>query len=97
MKHFDHARNLFEDLTNNFPKRNDIWQIYLDQEIKYYPVHNNIQMVRNLFERMITLKSSTKNIKLTFKKYLSFELKYGNSKTQESVKQKAKEYVSSLM
>jgi len=32
---FEIGRMNFENIISNFPKRNDIWNIYLDMEIKY--------------------------------------------------------------
>jgi rRNA biogenesis protein RRP5 len=66
--------------------------VFVDKEIKYA----NYDAARALFSRMISLKVSSKNIKAIFKKYLNFEMLHGTEKEQEVVKQKAREYVSSL-
>ncbi len=88
----DRGRVLFEELLSNYPKRTDLWHLYVDREIK----GKNLQQARQLFDRMIASKSSTRNMKATFKKYLSFELQYGDEQTQEAVKQKAREYVQNI-
>jgi len=85
----DRARVLFEELLNNYPKRVDLWHLYVDKEVKL----GHVSQSRKLFDRMIASKSSTKNMKLVFKKYLEFEMKFGTSILQEAVKQKAREYV----
>lgn len=64
------GRTTFEAILNNYPKRTDIWSVYLDCEIK----HKHIKQVRNLFERCITLKLKPKKIQFFFKRYLEFEI-----------------------
>lgn len=88
----DRARVLFEELLNNYPKRTDLWHLYVDKEIKL----GNYTQARQLFERMIASKSSTRNMKAIFKKYLTFESQHGDEESQELVKQKARDYVASL-
>lgn len=88
----DRGRVVFEDLLTNYPKRSDLWHLYVDKEVKL----GNALQARQLFERMITSKASARNMKAVFKKYLSFEITHGTETTQEAVKQKAREYVSSI-
>jgi rRNA biogenesis protein RRP5 len=89
----DRARVIFEELISTYPKRSDIWHVYVDKEIKL----GNIVQARQLFDRMTTIKTSAKNMKNIFKKYLSFETNYGDEYSQEIVKQKAREYVQNLV
>jgi rRNA biogenesis protein RRP5 len=88
----DRGRVLFEELLNNYPKRSDLWHLYVDKETKL----GNFVQARHLFERMTAGKSSTRNMKTIFKKYLAFESQHGTEDTQEAVKQKARDYVQSL-
>lgn len=88
----DRGRVLMEELLSSYPKRNDLWTVYVDKEVKL----GNVVPARQLFERMIALKVSPKVMKTVFKKYLLFENKYGDERSQELVKQKAREYVSSI-
>ncbi len=51
---------------------------------------------RQLFERLLALPqlhSHVRHMKTVFKKYLLFETKYGDNKSQEIVKEKARRYV----
>ena len=91
----DRGRVVFEDLLASFPKRLDLWHVYLDQEIKRV----NTRQARHIFERMISMKmkNSAQSIKNVFKKYLEFETKHGDESSQAGVKQKARDYVASLM
>eukprot|EP01036_Dinobryon_divergens_P026442 gene26442-35097_t len=75
----DRARVLFEELLNNYPKRSDLWHLYVDKEVKM----GNISQARRLFERMAASKSSDKNMKLVFKKYLKFEVTHGTPILQD--------------
>ena len=93
MGDYDSGREVFEDLLQNYPKRTDVWNVYVDKEVKY----KNFDCARRIFERMICLKISAKNMKSVFKKYLTFELNNGTATEQNGVKQKAREYVESLM
>ncbi|CAM9169417.1 unnamed protein product [Ectocarpus fasciculatus] len=89
----DRARVLYEELLSNYPKRTDIWHVYVDREIK----NGHISQARGLFQRMInSSKASSRNMKAIFKKYLNFEIKHGTKQTQESVKEAARAYVQRL-
>lgn len=88
----DRGRVLFEELLNSYPKRTDIWHLYIDKETKL----QNIEQTRHLYNRMVCAKISSRNVKVAFKKWLGFELKYGDEEAQESVKSKARDYVSTV-
>lgn len=89
----DRGRVLFNELMATYPKRTDIWHLYVDKEIK----SGHVNQARQLFDRMINSKASTMNMKTVFKKYLSFEVQHGSKEQQDTVKQKAREYVTALM
>jgi len=76
-----------------YPKRTDIWSIYLDMEIKYSTIDN----VRNIFERCLQLRLKPKKMKFFFKRYLLFENKVGETQRIEYVKNLANEYVQSIL
>ncbi len=86
------GREVFQELLATYVKRTDIWNVFIDREVKC----GNIDYSRRLFDQLIASKLNVKAMKSVFKKYLSFEVQYGNSDGQEHVKSKAKEYVSSL-
>ncbi|XP_060066718.1 protein RRP5 homolog [Ylistrum balloti] len=87
----ERGRTMFESVLGNYPKRTDLWSVYLDMVTK----SGEWQEARQLFERVIHLKQSAKKMKFFYKKYLEFEKEYGDSETVESVKKKALEYVES--
>ncbi|ANB11216.1 Rrp5p [Sugiyamaella lignohabitans] len=87
----ERGRTLFEGLISSYPRRIDLWIVYLDYEIK----NGDKETVEKLFERVIGVKLTMKQAKFFFKKWLGFEDKLGDSKKVDYVKAKASEYVSS--
>ncbi|KAJ3431155.1 protein rrp5 [Anaeramoeba flamelloides] len=87
----ERGRTIFEGIIANYPKRVDIWTIYIDMEKKT----GKVKLVRKLFKRAITLKVSSKKIKSLFKKFLIFEKEEGDSESVEEVKQLALNYIKS--
>ncbi|GBG61584.1 hypothetical protein CBR_g22381 [Chara braunii] len=85
----ERGRAMMEGILKNFPKRVDLWSVYLDQEIK----QGDKGVVRALFERVICLDLPPKRMKFLFKKYLDFERNHGTSEGVEHVKAKAMAYV----
>ncbi|KAL7751540.1 rRNA biogenesis protein rrp5 [Sorochytrium milnesiophthora] len=88
----ERGRTLFENIVANYPKRVDLWNVYLDMEIKSH----DLDAARRLFDRIITFNMSSKKMKFFFKKYLEFEKKHGDDDRVAYVKQKAVEYVATL-
>uniref|UniRef100_A0A8C4WBQ8 Protein RRP5 homolog n=1 Tax=Gopherus evgoodei TaxID=1825980 RepID=A0A8C4WBQ8_9SAUR len=86
-----HAKAIFESTLSSYPKRTDIWSIYIDMMIK----HGSQKEVRDIFERVIHLSLAAKRMKFFFKRYLDYEKKYGTSETIQAVKVAALEYVES--
>ncbi|XP_052176477.1 rRNA biogenesis protein RRP5 isoform X2 [Diospyros lotus] len=85
----DRGRSMFESMLREYPKRTDLWSIYLDQEIRL----GDMDVIRALFERAISLSLPPKKIKFLFEKYLEYEKSLGDEERIESVKRKAREYV----
>ncbi|TMW57630.1 hypothetical protein Poli38472_003555 [Pythium oligandrum] len=86
----DKARTIFEGILSNYPKRMDLWNVYLDKEIKF---GGDVVTVRALFERLLAMDFSAKKMKFLFKKYLQFEQTHGNDEHVAHVKQLAKDFV----
>lgn len=87
----ERGRTLFETLLAQWPKRLDLWNVLLDLEIK----QGDKEVVRRLFERVTGSGPSLKprKAKFFFKKWLEYEGKEGDSKSQERVKALAAGYV----
>lgn len=87
----ERGRTVFETLLSQWPKRLDLWNVLLDLEIK----QGDQSVIRRLFERVTgngpNLK--TRKAKFFFKKWLEYEEKAGDKKSQERVKALAAEYV----
>lgn len=85
----EQGRSLFEGLVTDAPKRIDLWNVYIDQEIK----QGDRSRVESLFERVLNKKLSKKQAKFFFSKWLSFEEANGNEQTVARVKALAIEFV----
>ncbi|KAM9282065.1 protein RRP5 homolog isoform 2-T2 [Cariama cristata] len=85
----EHAKALFESTLSSYPKRTDIWSIYMDIMIK----HGSQKEVRDIFERVIHLNLAPKKMKFFFKRYLDYEKKFGTTESVLAVKRAALEYV----
>ncbi|CAK9145936.1 unnamed protein product [Ilex paraguariensis] len=89
----DRGRSMFEGMLREYPKRTDLWSVYLDQEIRL----GDMDLIRALFERAVSLSLPPKKMKFLFKKYLEYEKSVGDEERIESVKRKAMEYVESTL
>ncbi|XP_076101163.1 protein RRP5 homolog [Mytilus galloprovincialis] len=87
----ERGKTMFENILSNYPKRTDLWSVYVDMVIKTA----DIEAVRHLLDRVIHMKLSAKKMKFFFKKYLDFEKSHGDNKHADYVKKKAFEYVES--
>lgn len=87
--HINEGRQLFERLVEQYPKRSDFWQIFIDNELK----NGDITFTRNLFERVTNLNFSTKKMKSLLKRFLEFEKQYGKEEGVQAVRQKAVDYL----
>jgi ribosomal protein S1 len=87
------GRTLFEGIIASYPKRLDVWLVYLAQEQK--KPEENINQIRVIYERLLSQSLSTKKAKHVFKQYLDFEKTHGNVQTVEHVKQLAVSFVES--
>lgn len=84
----ERGRSLFEGLVADAPKRIDLWNVYLDQEIKA----GEKKKVENIFERVIGKKITRKQAKFFFNKWLQFEESQEDHRSAEYVKSKAIEF-----
>ncbi|WVW86696.1 hypothetical protein I302_108750 [Kwoniella bestiolae CBS 10118] len=85
----ERAKTLFEGLVDRFPKRLDLWGVYIDQLAKI----DDIQGVRGLVDRALNQKLTSKKAKFLFKKLLTIEQRIGDEKGQEKAKERAKAWV----
>eukprot|EP00903_Cladosiphon_okamuranus_P010099 g9564.t2 len=88
----ERGRSVFEGLMASYPKRLDLWNVYVDKEV----MAGDIRAARNLLERLTGMDFNAKRMKGVFKKYLQFEMEHGDEAGVEAVKAKATDYVASL-
>lgn len=91
----DRGRTLMEGVLSNYPKRVDLWNVYLDMEVKLGakltelrggvapsakdPNALNHESIRRLFDRITSLNLSTKKMKHFFKRNLTWEKTAGGA------------------
>lgn len=90
MGNAERGRSIFEGILANYPRRLDLWSVYIDQEIAR---GGDQQQVRALFERATNLSLPPKKMKFLFKRYLDYEKKIGDAAGVEHVKKSAMEFV----
>ena len=91
----ENGRTMFEGIVSNYPKRMDIWSIYMDMELKYG--QGNVTQARHLFERCLNseyIQKKPKKMKLVFQKYMEYENKQGNKNNLAKLRERVEEYLS---
>lgn len=71
----EHGRTLFENLIDEFPKKFQLWNAYVDAEAKF----GEVEKARAIFRRMANLDLKLERMKSTLKKWKAFEEKNGSS------------------
>ena len=94
-KDFEKGRNVFDKILKDFPKRIDIWFIYIDMEVKY---SGNNEKVKKFFDKMFDVDFKLKQLKNLMKKYLEFWKKIAkNEKEFFQAKEKVEKIIESKM
>ncbi|KAH8363499.1 hypothetical protein KR084_010954 [Drosophila pseudotakahashii] len=85
----DMAQTLLDDVVTSYPKRIDIWSVYVDMLIKA----GQIDSARNVLERAVLQKLKPNKMQVIYKKYLQLEENHGTEATVAKVKQQAEQWV----
>jgi rRNA biogenesis protein RRP5 len=105
----ERAKTLYEKLLSSYPKRTDLWSIYIDMLIKYDTepliaaryfnkyiyIYLNFLFIlfRSIFDRVLSLNIPPKKMKFLIKKYLQFEKQYGTTVDINRAKERITQYV----
>lgn len=89
----DRGRTIFEGLIVKYPKRTDIWSVYLDMEQVVLPRLKDPSRIRSVFDRVTSLSMSSKKMQYFLTRYAAFEREHGDEARQEHVKQRAIAFV----
>ncbi|KAA1468077.1 nucleic acid-binding protein [Dentipellis sp. KUC8613] len=84
----ERGKTIFEGIIDSHPKRWDLWLVYMDMEAS----QNDIQSLRNLFDRVLSHKMTSHKAKSFFKKWLGLEKQLGDEEGVEAVKRRAIEW-----
>ena len=60
----EYGRTMYEGVIANYPKRLDVWNVYVDQEMKLNEGEG--RRARQLLDRLVTLKLSSKKMQFVF-------------------------------
>tara|TARA_R110002003_G_scaffold135_3_gene12505 strand:- start:1281 stop:1799 length:519 start_codon:yes stop_codon:yes gene_type:complete len=77
----ERGRTIFEGLVSTWPKKGDVWDVYLSLEMS----HGSEENIRALFERMSKV-GKKKRAATVFKNWAEWESGVGNKKGVERVK-----------
>merc|ERR1712039_541184 len=73
----ERGRSIFEGLLDSYPKRTDLWSIYLDAHIGAHTpprsVEPDLSEVRSLMERCCAMRLKAMKMRFFFKRWLDFE------------------------
>ncbi|XP_022672273.1 uncharacterized protein LOC111254989 isoform X2 [Varroa destructor] len=83
------GKSLMDNLLLSYPKRIDLWNVYIDQLVKL----QDFDSVRHKFNKLLTVKLPVRKMKSVFKKWLDFEQKQGTPMEVENVKRKIVDYI----
>ncbi|XP_037732812.1 protein RRP5 homolog [Drosophila subpulchrella] len=85
----DMAQTLLDGVVTSYPKRIDIWSVYVDMLIKA----GQIDSARNVLERAVLQKLKPTKMQVIYKKYLQLEENHGTEATAAKVKHQAEQWV----
>ncbi|CEF68652.1 Protein RRP5 homolog [Strongyloides ratti] len=89
----EQGKTMFEKIVQVYKQRTDVWNVYLDLVIK----NESPKTTRDLFEEIIKIPFGPKKLKPFFKKWIKYEEKHGDYKSQKYVHEKAQEIVNDSM
>ncbi|XP_066902538.1 rRNA biogenesis protein RRP5 [Halyomorpha halys] len=89
----EQAQALFENLLTSYPKRVDLWFVYVDMLVK----SGSPDLARNVLERATSHKLPVRKMKALYQKWLKLEETHGTPESVQQVKDAANDYVNNLM
>lgn len=85
----ERAETIMENILTSYPKRIDVWNVYIDMLIK----SKKLDLARQVLDRAVIQKLPASKMKSLFKKYMKFEQDHGNPEGIEKIREMAKKYV----
>lgn len=81
----ERGKTIFEGIVESHPKQLDQWFVYIDMLAR----KQDLGGLRNVFEKLLVHKLSTKKAKSVFKKWLTIEKDIGDEGGVNDVKERA--------
>ena len=93
----ERGRTMLEAALKEHPKRADVWNVWVDAELKLLrgerKSEGGVAHIRRVLDGAIGVHWSSKKMKHLLKRYLEVEKEFGDEARVDYVKQKAREYV----
>ena len=90
----ERGRTIFEGLLDSFPRKMDLWNVYLDMEQSLVGQGlEDSERARQLYGRIFAGRIKNKQAQVFFKKWLAFEEKHGDQRSVDGVKARAGDFV----
>ncbi|KAI6190815.1 Suf domain-containing protein [Aphelenchoides bicaudatus] len=85
----ERAKTMFEKILQTYPKKTDIWSVYMDMSLK----HEGIVEARKLFQRAVSADLDAYRTRVFYEKWMKAEEKFGDAESLEMVEEHAKEFL----
>ncbi|KAI6174615.1 hypothetical protein M3Y97_01010400 [Aphelenchoides bicaudatus] len=85
----ERAKTMFEKILQTYPKKTDIWGVYMDMSLK----HEGISEARKLFQRAVSADLGAYRTRVFYEKWMKAEEKFGDAESLEMVEEHAKEFL----
>lgn len=82
----ERGRTLFETLLSTYPRRTDLWSVYVDMMLKHTA---DAAQARLLLDRAVSQSFPLKTLKFFYKKYVELEEAHGDAASVDAVRQRA--------
>eukprot|EP00941_MAST-03F_sp_MAST-3F-sp1_P001957 g1957.t1 len=95
----ERGATVFEGLISHYPKRSDLWSLFIDQEQRQISKgvgerrEEGVKRIRGLYDRWTSVSLSSKKMKSALKKWLTFEQSFGSNEGIEMCRAKAISFV----
>jgi rRNA biogenesis protein RRP5 len=85
----DRGRTVFDKLLERFPRRADLWQLYVAKTLKA----GDVQHARHIQTRLAAVDLPPKMMNAALKRFAAFESEHGDAASASAVKDLARAYV----
>ncbi|VDM36741.1 unnamed protein product [Toxocara canis] len=88
----EQGKTLFESILSAYPRKADIWSVYIDMLVK----SDKISEARQVLERVTSMNLATHKRRTFFKKWIDIEQKHGSEEQQKLVRERALHFIEDI-